>query len=139
MESPTSLWTWTNFWWTARMLSSTRSKQVRGPFVFPVWIDIRWLRTGSQPYYIIKYSTVLQTIFHAQWNKKYIITTSFVSPGLRRKAVYNAILSLHKPAEKYYNKCRIWCKNIVFTTPKLYTYIKQKYWVENSHKIYVHT
>ena len=31
---------------------------------FPVWLRIRWIRTGSQPYRKIMYNIVLQTIFY---------------------------------------------------------------------------
>ena len=32
-------------------------------------IDIRWIKTGSQPYWKITYNIVLQTIFHEYENK----------------------------------------------------------------------
>ena len=43
-------------------------------------INIRWIRTGSQPYWKTMYSLVLQTIFHAYQNKNLKINASFVSP-----------------------------------------------------------
>ena len=36
-------------------------------------IDIRWITTGSQPYWIIMYSIVLLTIFHEYFNKNHEI------------------------------------------------------------------
>ena len=48
-------------------------------------INIRWIRTGSRPYWKIICSIVLQTIFHEYWNRNYKIKSSFVSPNLERK------------------------------------------------------
>ena len=46
-------------------------------------INIRWIRNGSLPYWIIMYSIILQTIFHVYWNKDYKIDTIFVGLGLQ--------------------------------------------------------
>ena len=47
-------------------------------------INIRWIRTGFQPYRKkIMFSIVLQTIFHLYQNKNHKIYTSFINQGLQ--------------------------------------------------------
>ena len=42
-------------------------------------INIRCIRTGSQPFWEIMYSIVLQTIFHEYLSKNHKINTSFLT------------------------------------------------------------
>ena len=57
-------------------------------------INIRWIRTGSQLYWKIMYSIVLQTNFHENWTKKHEIVSSFDSPGLRYLGAHKLVLIL---------------------------------------------
>ena len=57
-------------------------------------INIRWIRTGSQQYFKIMYSIVLQTIFIVSENENHKIITSFVSLGLQPLGATNTGFNL---------------------------------------------